>query len=427
MIDPKSAFEYGKTYRTRALKSLGYGASSTPRGNQRPAPIVTKQAKDAHITDKTGVRFIDYALGYGPLILGHSPACIMDALGRELALGLRTASVHEGEAELAELVRDTLPCAEISAFVSSGSEAAHLALRIARATTGRNQVIKFRGNYHGWFDSLSFGNDVTNDGPATLGQDAAAAQSLTLLDWGDTQAFAEAITAEHAAVILEPAAINGGCFSPPPGFLEEVRALTKKLGVVLIFDEVITGYRMSLGGAQQVYGVTPDIAVVGKAMGAGLPISAVTGSAEAMEPLANGRLVHRGTFNGNPLCVAAAIACIGHLRENKDWIYELIDGMAEELCAHLTLAAAEQNVKLSVLRIGSALQIFMNTPQVQSLSDTALVDRKATAAFAEQLLIRNVQIIPRGLMYLSTAHSDADMEDTKAAMTAAVAAVKSQI
>jgi glutamate-1-semialdehyde 2,1-aminomutase len=425
LTNTKSAFDYGKTYRERALKTLGYGASSTPRGNQKPAPIVTKQGRNAHITDQTGVRFIDYALGYGPLILGHSPACIMDALTHELSLGLRTASIHEGEAELAELLCDTLPCAEISAFVNSGSEANHLALRIARAVTGRNQVIKFRGNYHGWLDSLSFGNDVSSDGPATLGQDTSAAQSLTLLDWGDAKALADAITTEHAAVILEPAAINGGCIAPPAGFLEEVRAITKSHGVILIFDEVITGFRLSLGGAQQTYGVTPDIAVIGKAMGAGVPISAVTGSAAAMEPLATGRLLHRGTFNGNPLCVAAAIACIKYLRNNKDWLYDQIDSMAEDLRSHLSQAAAEQGIALSASRVGSALQVFVNTPQVQSLADTALVDRKATAAFAEELLIRNVQIIPRGLMYLSAAHNDADIEETKSAMTAAISAVKS--
>lgn len=423
MTPRNTAFEFGMNYRERAIKSVAFGASSTPRGRQLPAPIVAKKATNAHIFDETGNRFIDYSLGYGPLILGHSPACVIDALHRELELGMRTASIHKGEAILGELVVETLPCAELSAFVSSGSEAVHLALRTARAATGRLPIIKFRGNYHGWFDNIHIANDVLNDGPATIGQDNSAAQHITILDWGDSEAFIKEISSDYAAVILEPVAVNGGCLCPPEGFLELVRNKTKELGVVLIFDEVITGYRLSLGGAQEKLDVTPDLTVIGKAMGSGLPIGAVSGKAEIMEPIASGRMFHRGTFNGNPLSVAASIACITYLRDQHQTLYQEIDAMAQALENHATDCVQKSNVTASITRTGSALQIFLGTPKIKKLADTANINKEQTADFASELLMRGVQIIPRGLMYLSGAHTEDDIEVTKRAFDGAFAAV----
>lgn len=423
MDSSTDAFAYAKTYRERVVNSVAFGASSTPRGRQQPAPIVAKRAENAHIYDETGNRFIDYAMGYGPLILGHSPTCVMNALHDELDLGMRTASVHKGEAELGELICETLPCAELSSFVSSGSEAVHLALRTARAVTGKLPIIKFRGNYHGWFDNIHLANDVQNDGPATIGQDSATAANITILDWGDSDAFAEAISSDYAAVILEPVAINGGCLFPPNGFLELVREKTHEMGVVLIFDEVITGYRLSLGGAQQKMGVTPDLAVIGKAMGSGAPIGAIAGSADVMEPIASARLFHRGTYNGNPLSTAASIACIKYLRDNQETLYPEIDAMAEALEAHATKCAAQSGVTASITRTGSALQIFLGTSRIESLSDTAKMDKAKTAKLASELLKRNVQIIPRGLLYLSGAHTQDDIAKTKRAFEEAFASV----
>lgn len=415
------AFDYGRAYRERALKSVAFGVSSTPRGRQLPAPIVAKRAEDAHIYDETGARFVDYALGYGPLILGHSPTCVVDAIQNAVQMGLRTASVHSGEAELGELIADTLPCAEQSAFVSSGSEAAHLALRTARAVTGKLPVIKFRCNYHGWFDNIHFANDAQNDGPATIGQNPDSTSHMTILDWGDTAGFEAAISSDYAAVILEPIAVNGGCLYPPAGFLEAIRRKTQELGVVLIFDEVITGYRLSLGGAQQVLNVCPDIAVIGKALGSGMPIGAISGTKEAMEPIASGRMLHRGTFNGNPVSLAASIACINHLRSHAPTIFNDIDAKAADLEDHATACASASGITASITRVGSALQIFLGLPKIATLSDTAHIDKQLTARFAAEMLKRNVQIIARGLMYLSSAHTQQDIDLTKDAMTDAFA------
>lgn len=421
MSDYAASFAQAAAYRARALKSLAYGVSSTPRGNQLPAPIVAARAEGAHLHDVAGNRFIDYAAGYGPLILGHSPACVIDAVRAELDNGLRTASVHMGEARLAELVCDTLPCAEQCAFVSSGTEAIQLALRIARAATGRTKVIKFRGNYHGWLDSVHAANSVSDDGPATIGQDPDALKSLTILDWGDIDGLRRHLGPDHAAVLLEPVAVNGGCFHPPEGFLQSLRELTQALGVALIFDEVITGYRLSLGGAQGLLGVTPDLAVIGKAMGGGLPIGAVAGSVAVMEPLSSGRLLHRGTFNGNPVSVGASVACVSHLAENAAEIYPRIDGMAAKLEDRLRRAAAEHGVTCAVNRAGSALQVALGLPEMATLADTARADFEATRQFAGLLLERGVQIIGRGLIYLTAAHDDADIAETAASIDGAFA------
>ena len=412
-----------RAYRERALRHLAFGVSSTPRGRQAPAPLVAERAEGAHVYDPTGQRFIDYAMGYGPLILGHSPAPVIEAMKAELDRGLRTASVHRGEAELAELIAEQVPSAELSAFVSSGSEAVQLALRIARAATGRTKVIKFRGNYHGWFDSVQVADRPGDDGPGTLGQDPQAAASLTLLDWGDRAALEAALTQEHAAVILEPMAVNGGCFRPPEGFLEAARELTRKHGALLIFDEVITGFRLAPGGAQSLTGVYPDLTVLGKAMGGGVPISAVAGSRAAMEPVAAGKLNHRGTFNGNPLSVAASIACIRHLVANAATLYPALDARAEALETHLRTAATRQGVALTVSRIGSAIQVFLGAEDIARFADLPRADFEATKRFAAALLLAGVQIIPRGLLYLSAAHSDRDIEDTEAVIDSALAAV----
>ncbi|MCC5968971.1 MAG: aminotransferase class III-fold pyridoxal phosphate-dependent enzyme [Pararhodobacter sp.] len=421
-IDTDDFVSKSLDWRTRALKSVAYGTSSTPRGNQKPAPLVAARASGAHVWDISGQRFIDYALGFGPLILGHSPEGVIQAVIAELGRGLRTATIHRGEAQLGELIAQTLPSAELSAFVSSGSEAVQLALRIARATTGRTRIIRFRGNYHGWFDSVHSGGRPGNDGPDTLGQDPAATASSVLLDWGDLDMLRATLTRDFAAVLLEPVAVNGGCFMPPDGFLEGLRAITREMGVMLIFDEVISGYRLSLGGAQARLSVTPDLSVIGKAMGAGFPISAVAGSAAAMEPVASGRLLHRGTFNGNPVSVAAAVACITYLRDNAAWLYPRMEAQASELAGFIDTEARAQGLAMSVRQAGSALQLFPSVAGVTQLSDAGRMNRPATDAFAADLMAAGVQIIGRGLMYLSSEHTDTDIAETKAAFAHAIAA-----
>ncbi|SEL79057.1 glutamate-1-semialdehyde 2,1-aminomutase [Bosea lupini] len=416
----RQRFAGSYAHRKSALSHLAYGVSSTPRATQNPVAIAVERGEGAHVVDVDGNRYIDYALGYGPLILGHTPPSVIAAIQDELGRGLRTASVHRGEAELAELIAACVPSAEQTSFVSTGTEAIQLALRVARAATGRVKIIKFRANYHGWADGIHVGNAIGQDGASALGQDPQAAQSVTLLDWGDAGQVEAVLDASFAAVIVEPAAINGGCFEPPAGFLERVRTATQRCGALLIFDEVITGFRLALGGAQERYGVTPDLSVLGKALGAGLPISAVSGSRAAMEILSSGRLMHRGTFNGNPLSVAAAIACLKVLQAERGEIYPRMEGFAAQLCGFLNDEAVRRGVPVRARQAGAAFQIFAANGPVETLRDTAKVDKDKTLVFTGALLRQGVMTLPRGLCYLSSAHSLADIEATEAAIAVAM-------
>lgn len=416
----RQRFAGSYAHRDRALAHLARGVSSTPRATQLPVPIVAARGQAAHVFDPDGNRFIDYALGYGPLILGHSPAEVLDALRAEMLKGLRTASVHEGEAELAELIAACVPSAEMTSFVSTGTEAIQLALRIARAATGRTRIVKFRANYHGWFDNVHVAGAIGQDGASTIGQDPQASASITLVDWGDADALDAVLDDRFAAVIVEPAAVNAGCFEPPKGFLARLRAATHRCGAVLIFDEVITGFRMALGGAQERYGVTPDLTVLGKALGAGLPISAVSGHAAVMAVLADGRLMHRGTFNGNPLSVAAAIACLQILREQGATLYPRMNAFTTRLCNHLNVEAARLGAAISARQAGPAMQIFAATTPILTLADTAKADKQAILAFTGAMLRHGVMTLPRGLCYMSAAHTEADIDATEAAITAAL-------
>lgn len=420
-----SRFSNSIAQRKAASRHLAGGVSSTPRGSQLPVPLVIERAEGAHIFDADGNEYVDFALGYGPLILGHTPKPVIEAVERELAKGLRTASVHRGEGELADLMAETVPAAKVVTFVSTGTEAVQLALRIARAATGRVPVVKFRANYHGWADSLHVASGPGSDGPSTAGQDPQASASVTILDWGDIDAVERTLTSDHAAVILEPAAINGGCFAPPAGYLERLRELTARLGVMLIFDEVITGFRLAPGGAQEIYGVTPDLVILGKALGAGLPISAVAGSPEAMEPVTSGRVMHRGTFNGNPLSLAAGIACLGYIRSHAGSLYPRMNAFAERLQGETIRMARAAGVPVTANRVGSAVQIFVGAESIDGISDLKLVDRDATLRFTGEMVRAGVQPLPRGLVYLCSEHDERDIERALAACETAISALKS--
>ena len=418
--DKSKDFTKSVQYRDYASKYLANGVSSTPRASQLPVPLAIERASGAIVTDADGNDYIDYTMGYGPLILGHDPAPVLEAVRQQLDKGLRTASVHRGEGRLAELISETVPCAQMTSFVSTGTEAVQLALRIARAATGRTRIIKFRANYHGWFDSIHIANNAGDDGPSSAGQDLQAASNVTLLDWGRIDEIERIISADFAAVIVEPAAINAGCFSPPSGWLRRLRELTEKFGVVLIFDEVIAGYRLSLGGAQQVYGVTPDIAVLGKALGAGLPIAAVTGSHAAMAPLVAKKVHHRGTFNGNPLSVGAAIACLEYLQARGDTAYTAMDAMAADLHMHINAECQALDLNICANRIGSAIQLFSGVRQLDDIAELGGADKVAVLKVTEALVLNGLNPLPRGLMYLSMAHTDQDIANTKIAFSRAL-------
>ena len=413
-------FSRSAEYHARASKVLPRGVSSSPRATQRPVPLAIAHAEGARITDLDGRTYIDYALGYGPLILGHNPAPVLDAVRRELARGLRVGGITTGEAELAERIAQMMPSCAMSSFVSTGTEAVQLALRLARAVTGKLTVVKFRCHYHGWSDTIHVATDPAHDGPSTGGQDPDAVRHVIVLDWGSLEALCALDPREVAAVIMEPAAINAGCFEPRSRFLRGVREWTKANGVVLVFDEVITGFRLAPGGAQARYGVEADVTVLGKALGAGMPISAVSGSAAMLGPIVSGEVSQRGTFNGHPLSVAGAVACLTHLAEHAGDIYPRMEAHARTICEHVRDTARRTGAQVAANQAGPCVQLFAGTASVPTLQDLASVDKERTIDLTAALVARGVATLPRGMMYLSAAHTDADVAATLAALTEAI-------
>jgi glutamate-1-semialdehyde 2,1-aminomutase len=392
----------------RARRSMAGGVATAFRASQEPFPISFTCGAGARITDVDGNSYVDFVLGFGPLLLGHSPGPVLAAVRAQLALGLGYGASHPLEPALAEAVCRTVPSAELCVFSSTGSEAVHAALRIARAATGRSRVIKFHGHYHGWFDSVHIGlpGSAEPRAPGTAGQDPGASAAVTVCDWNDLPALADVLGSDVAAVIMEPIAVNGGCLMPAPGYLEGVREMTSRAGALLIFDEVITGYRLALGGAQQRLGVLPDLTVLGKALGAGFPISAVCGRADVLSEVATGRVAHVGTFNANPVCASAALAAVTELERRADELYPQLEHAAGRLAGALRAAAAAEGVPLVVNQEGAAAHAFSCAGPVTTYRDTLKADPGAYRFLAGLLLQEGVHVIPRGLLYASTAHDD---------------------
>jgi len=403
----------------RSRASLAGGVATAFRAAQKPVPISFEHGRGAWLTDIDGNAYVDYVLAFGPMLLGHSPELVIEAVERQLRRGIGFGASHRLEAELAELVCRTVPSAELCIFSNTGSEAVHAALRIARAATGRTRVIKFRGHYHGWFDSVHVAVPGSMDGPGTAGQDPEAASAVTVCEWDDVAALDSVLDADVAAIIMEPVAVNAGCLYPSPGYLERVRELATKWDALLIFDEVITGYRASLGGAQARLGVTPDMTILGKALGAGFPISAVCGRADVMEVVASARVAHVGTFNANPICAAAAVAAITLLERESAELYPHLERMCQELADAFEQEAAAAGFALTVNRLGGAAYAFASKQPVKTFDQLRHADTAAYGRFAAEMLAEGVHLISRGLLYVSTAHSEAEVEKTRAAVARA--------
>jgi len=302
------------------------------------------------------------------------------------------------------------------------------ALRIARAVTGRTRVIKFQGHFHGWPDPLAVGTPGQG-GPvaASAGQDPLASASVTVCDWDNLTELEAAMGDDVAAVIMEPVAVNGGCLSAAPGYLEAVRELTRRNRTILIFDEVITGFRLALGGAQERFGVVPDLAVLGKALGGGFPISAVCGRREVMDEVASGRVAHLGTFNANPIVASAAAAVVEELERGADGIYTHLDDMGGRLAEAFRDAASEADLPVAINQVGATAYAFWSSEPIGSYEATLQSDPVTYRRFARALLDEGVHVIPRGLLYVSTAHGEAELARTKDAVHRAAAAFRREL
>jgi glutamate-1-semialdehyde 2,1-aminomutase len=414
----------------RASALIPRGVSSAMRAEQRPVPLQVVRAKGAHLFDADGHDYVDYVLGFGAAFLGHAPDVVVDAVAASMRAGLAPGAPHAGEPEFAELVIRCVPSAEMVAPMTTGSEAVHAAVRLARASTGRAPIVKFAGHYHGWIDPVFVagpGSPVIDraqagGAPGTLG--VRADDSVIVCPFNDADALEAVLrdaTAPVAAVLMEPVPCNFGTFEPDAGYLHRVRELCDATGTVLIFDEVITGFRLALGGAQERYGVTPDLTVLSKGIGSGLPVAALAGRERVMRAAADGmKLV--GTYNGTIAPLAAACATLRELAGRAATLYPAIDALSSELAAGLRETARRHGVPLDVQQVGPVLQLLW-APQVpvRSYADAMAHDREAVARLSELLVSEGVNSLARGLWFVSAAHDREDIARTLAAADRALA------
>jgi glutamate-1-semialdehyde 2,1-aminomutase len=425
----EDAYARSRALHARASERLAGGVSTAFRMYERPVPLFIREAKGARLTDVDGREYVDFACGFGPVILGHGHERVTAAVAAAAANVQQVGAQHEAEIELAELLCESVPAFDVVRFGVTGSEAIHAALRLARAATGRPLVVKFAGHYHGWLDTMYTG--TAHVGPAvpeSAGQGVAAIADVLVCDWNEREAL-DRLLADHgdliAAVVMEPIPCNQGVMFPHAGYLEHVRELTAEAGALLVFDEVITGFRIALGGAQDVTGVTPDLAVVAKAMANGFPISAFGGRRDLMGLVATNRVVHAGTFNGGGISVAASLATIRELTETEG-IHDRMHALGQRLMAGLRTAADRHGHRLVVQGPGSVFFAWLLAEgEVTSYRDHLRADAARYAGFAELMLGEGVRVIPAGRWYLSAAHDEAAIDETIAAADRAFARLPS--
>jgi glutamate-1-semialdehyde 2,1-aminomutase len=407
-------FAGSSAYMDRARQVIVRGVGSALRATSRPIPLVIERAKGSRLIDIDGRSIIDYVGAYGPALLGHNPDPIVQRVADQIGRGILFGAQHAGELELAERIIDMVPSAEMVAFANTGSEAVHAALRIAKVATGRTRILKFEGHYHGWIDPvyLNLPGQPPTRVPTSPLEALPPSQEVVVARWNDLDSLLAAVDDPRsiAAILMEPIPCNAGVFMPEPDYLPRVRELCDQHGIVLIFDEVITGFRLASGGAQQILEVTPDLTVLGKAIGAGFPLAVVAGRAALMSVAADGPLQLVGTYNGNAIGVAAANGVLAEIRERGPALYEQLEQTGARLARSLTELAAAARCPLQINQIGSILQLLW-APKlpVRTYDDVAAANPGPVEALAEQLLLRGIYSRPRGLWYVSAAHTDEDL------------------
>lgn len=417
-----------------ACKVIPGGVNSPVRafGAVSGTPLFITSGEGARITDLDKNEYIDYVCSWGPLILGHAPEQVLAAVSRALNRGCSFGAPTTLETELAELIVDLVPSAEMVRFVNSGTEATMSALRLARAYTGKDLIIKVTGGYHGHVDSLlvSAGSGAMTLGtPSSPGVPQAMADLTILVPFNDVTAVTAAFEkhgANIAGMIIEPVAGNMGVVPPADGYLEALRSLCDQYDAVLIFDEVMSGFRVAPGGAQELYKVTPDMTCLGKVIGGGLPVGAYCGRTDIMKLLSPaGKVYQAGTLSGNPLAMAAGVATLRELSEAGT--YEQLEKRSDSLETGLAKAAAKADIPVTINRVGSMMTVFFTDQPVCGYDAAAACDTTLFARFFHEMLQRRVYLPASQFeaWFISTAHQEADIKDTCEAAAEALAALHS--
>jgi glutamate-1-semialdehyde 2,1-aminomutase len=413
-----------REYLERASRSLAGGVSSPFRA-KAPVPLYFRNGCGARLEDVDGNEYIDYVLAWGPMILGYRHPAIVEAMRRQAELPTDYGAQHELEFLVAEQIQQLMPCADLVQFTSSGSEACQIAFRLARAFTERDVVLKFEGHYHGWMDGalISYKPALSEVGaiaspnsvPGSRGQVLNSIENFVVAPWNRIdilEQIMDANTGRIAAVAMEPVLCNSGCVLPRPGYLEQVRELCTSQGVLLLFDEVITGFRLSLGGAQQYYGVVPDIATFGKAVGGGAPLSGIAGRRDILMQMFEG-VAFGGSFNGNPVSMASSHATLTELSRDDGAVLAHADTMGKRLMDGIREIARRRDVPVVVSGFGAAFAIhFTHKTELIDYRDTLEDDPDLLRRFLHAALGQGLHIVPDGRMYVSAAHTTRDIEET---------------
>ncbi|MBM3547651.1 MAG: aminotransferase class III-fold pyridoxal phosphate-dependent enzyme [Alphaproteobacteria bacterium] len=415
-------FEKSKAAMARGTKSTAGGVNSNFRAGIAPTPLVIDRGEGAYLYDVDGNKIIDYYLGMGPIILGHNPPTVIEAAKKQLDKGILFASQVESEFEAAEWVTKLVPCAERVRFAGSGTEVVQAAFRLARAATGRNIVAKFEGHYHGWLDNVLISNspsleaagpaDAPNAVPLSPGQDPAAYQNMAVLPWNNLEAVQKRLAKRDvAAIIMEPAMCNTSAIHPKAGYLEGVRKACTETGTVLIFDEVITGFRVTAGGAQKFFGVTPDLATFGKAIANGFPVAALAGRADLMDQMVPGKVVHGGTYNGHPVTMAATVATLKEL--DKGDVYKTIEKNGKRLMEGISNILRDHQVPNRVQGFPGIFHVALGTSEpINDYRDSTKTDKARFLKLTHAMVERGVRVLDRGAWFMSGAHDDAVVDQT---------------
>lgn len=414
--------------RARGLMPGGVNSPARAFGGVGGESIVMDRAEGAYLYDLDGNKYIDYIGSWGPMILGHQFPAVTAALHAAIDRGTSYGAPTEAESDLAELIIAAVPSVEKVRLVNSGTEATMTAIRLARGFTGRDLVVKYSGNYHGHVDSLlvAAGSAAATLGvPSSPGVTAGTTQDTVIAKYNCVEDL-ENIFSRHgddiACVILEPVCGNMGCVKPSPEFLAALRGITEKHGALLIFDEVMTGFRVAYGGAQSLFGITPDLTTMGKIVGGGMPLGAFGGRADIVDNmLPVGKVFQAGTLSGNPIATAAGIATLKELRDNSP--YEKLEALGSRLAAGLTDAATAAGIPHSLERVGSMMTLFFASEPVKSWDEAAKCD---TAKFADYFwkLIGEGVYMPCSqyeALFISAAHTEDDIDATIAAAKSALA------
>ena len=414
----------------RSKKSMAGGVGSSVRMSERPVPLFFQRAKGSHLYDVDGNDYIDYVLGQGPDVLGHSPDFLLEAVARGMQDGQILSGQHEVEISVSEMVQKIVPSAELVRYANSGTEVVQAALRVARAYTGRNKFIKFEGQFHGWMDSVFYSHapsledagdyDSPTTVPSSAGMALGTADEVIVLPWNNIEVLRNALDRHHneiAAIITEPIMCNTNSIFPRHGYMEEVRRLCDERGIVLIFDEVITGFRVAPGGAQELLGITPDLSTFAKAIAGGFPLSVLAGKEDIMGLIADGTVWHGGTANSNLISMSAAEATLNKLMEDDGAVYKHMYAIGTTLMEGLREIARKHEIEVLIQGPASAFcMVFTDASEITDYrSHRSNADREKYGNFVEGMLEHGVRLMERGMWFMSAAHTEEDVKKTLAA------------